>query len=350
VSAWTDNFAYVGTRATGNDGGTYLIVPPGWTGDATADVTVIHAPTNVVSIVGRIACDGPSDLPAVRALQTRFALAPLDSDAPEGGGIPTIDGAVPDALEFFEQLRRWLAAFPPNPEDAEYQARFTPLGILDASGSPYVAADPALAAALTTGATSGHEHLTSILRSGTRPKVNGWSNALHTFDYNRHYFELGTIDAPEWILSDPATARVERAIATLGGLWGNHGYEADYALVYIDAAGVQLNGAHKYELRFDEVPPCDAFWSITMYDTPNYYMVANPIDRYSIGDRTDGLMHRDDGSLVVFIQHDEPITPESKANWLPSPGGDFRPVLRMYAPRAQVLDGSYVLPPIVKVE
>ena len=92
----------------------------------------------------------------------------------------------------------------------------------------------------------------------------------------------------------------------------------------------------------------DAFWSLTMYDMPNYYLVANPIDRYSIGDRTPGVAYNDDGSLDLYLQHDSP-GPDKESNWLPTPSGDFRPLVRMYQPGAEVLDGSYELPAVTRV-
>jgi hypothetical protein len=126
------------------------------------------------------------------------------------------------------------------------------------------------------------------------------------------------------------------------------GYEASYAMVYQDEDGTQLNGGSRYQLRFGQTPPVSAFWSVTMYDTPNFFLVANPIGRYSVGDRTPGLHFADDGSLTIFMQRDEPQSPEQRANWLPAPAGDFRPILRMYEPGEAVFDGRYELPPITK--
>ena len=119
-------------------------------------------------------------------------------------------------------------------------------------------------------------------------------------------------------------------------------------MAYEDADGARLNGGSRYQLRFSQVPPVTAFWSVTMYDTPNFFLVANPIRRYSVGDRTPGLHIADDGSLTIYMQHDEPQSPGQQANWLPAPEGDFRPILRMYEPDQAVFDGTYQLPPITK--
>ncbi len=119
-------------------------------------------------------------------------------------------------------------------------------------------------------------------------------------------------------------------------------------MVYEDKDGSPLNGRSRYRLRFERTPPVEAFWSVTMYDTPDFLLVTNPIGRYSIGDRTPGLHVADDGSLTIFMQREEPEATEEQANWLPTPEGDFRPILRMYEPGAGVFDGSYELPPITK--
>jgi hypothetical protein len=102
-------------------------------------------------------------------------------------------------------------------------------------------------------------------------------------------------------------------------------------------------------MHFDRTPPVDAFWSLTMYDATDYYLVDNPIDRYSIGDRTPGVRYGAGGGLDLYLQRDSPGG-ERAANWLPTTAGAFRPLLRMYQPQAAILDGSYVLPPIARVD
>ena len=115
VDAWTNNFAYVGRRATGTEAGTFLLVPPGWQGNPPAGTQVIEFPTTVGTIVGRWACDGPADLAAVQALQNGLSLEPHGSPAPLRG-IPA-PAAVRAGLAFFEQMRTWMQAFPPSGPD-----------------------------------------------------------------------------------------------------------------------------------------------------------------------------------------------------------------------------------------
>jgi hypothetical protein len=344
VDAWTNNFAYVGHRATGTGAGSFLLVASDWDGEPADGATVIRLPTTVATIVGRWAVSGESDLPALRALQQGLTLTPT---AP-GHGLPEPDERVPEDLRFFEQLRVWMRAFPPAERDRRYQQRFEPLGVL-APESPYVDADAQLAASLRAGLATGRARLEEGLRHGGSPQQNGWDLTYHAFDYNLDFFEVGALDDPEWKLTDGPERYVLRAAAARGGLWGNHGYEAAYAMVYVDGDGRPLDGEHRYELSFTAVPPCRAFWSVTMYDTPEFFLVVNPIDRYSIGDRTAGLHRGADGSLTIVMQHDEPSEPERRANWLPTPAGAFRPILRMYEPAAAVFDGSYVLPAITRV-
>ena len=92
----------------------------------------------------------------------------------------------------------------------------------------------------------------------------------------------------------------------------------------------------------------DAFWSLTMYNVPDFYLVANPIDRYSIGDRTPGLRTAEDGSVTISMQTDSP-GPDKEPNWLPTPKRRFRPILRMYQPGPEILAGTYALPAVRRV-
>jgi len=348
VDAWTNNFAYVGSRATGDGAGDFLLMPPGWSGDVPAGVTRIPVPTNVATIVGRWACDGIDDLPAVRALQAQLSLTPVEPRASSRGLAVPIPG-VPEAIAFYEQLRTWMAAYPPAAADVAAQARFAPIGLLDPV-SPYVAPEAGLLEALTAGLAAGQAQLEAATKAGGGATASGWSAFVHIFDYNVHYLELGTLDTPEWRIEEPRRRFVTRAIAARAGLWGNHAYEAYYAQTYVDGTGTQLNGSRRYRMRFQQLPPVDAFWSVTMYATPDFYLVANPIDRYSIGDRTPGLVYASDGSLTLTLQHEPPTAADEIANWLPTPSGDFRPLIRMYRPQAAVLEGSYQLPPIESID
>lgn len=333
VSAWTDNFAYIGHRATGTGVGKFLLVPHDWNGQTPDDATVVRVPTRIASIVGRWAVDGDDDLPAVHALQDATLLTPLDSDAvPQG--IPEPAPGRTEAERFWAKYTTWSKAFTPAPRDADLHER-TLAQLADSSFDQ------------ETGYVAGKAALEQILASGgANPIVNGWNLTYHSFDYNLDYFEVGSLDDPKFKISDPQRRIVQRAGAALGGLWGNQSFEAAYIATYVDDRNEPLVGTETYTLHLRPTPPVGAFWSLTMYDVPDYYLVANPANRYSIGDRTPGLQYEPDGSLVITMSHEEPSDPRARANWLPTPRGAFRPILRMYEPAQEVLDQSYVVPAI----
>ncbi|MGW6916659.1 DUF1254 domain-containing protein [Kitasatospora sp. NPDC054939] len=343
IDAWTNNFAYLGSRATGTGAQKWLIVPPGWHGVPLEGHGLIESPTTVATVVGRTACDGPADLARAVAFQGGMELGALEAGG-VAAGLPRPDPEVPEALGFFERLRVWAAAFPPPAADLAYQQRFAPLGLLDGGPSPYRAAAPEWAAALSRGQAAGRERVEAATRPAVEESTGEWNANLHLFDYNLDHFGPGTLNDPEWRIPDRRAAYLTRAVAARAALWGNHAYEAVYASTFDDADGHPLTGAHAYTLRFDVPPPVDAFWSVTMYALPDYYLVANPIDRYAIGDRTPGLVRGEDGSLTLVLQHERPTDPDEAANWLPAPEGEFRPMVRLYQPQAAVLDGSYRLP------
>ena len=206
--------------------------------------------------------------------------------------------------------------------------------------------DPRETAVLVAGAKAGQAKIEELMQQ-IHATSAGWQMTTHLFDYNLDHLGLGTIAGPEWVIADRAQAYATRAVVARAGLWGNHGYEATYATIWVDGDGRPLDGAHRYELRLTQ-PPVDAFWSLTMYAPPEFYLVANPIDRYAIGDRTPGLRRETDGGVTVFIQKDPPDG-DKAANWLPAPDGPFRPIMRLYQPRTEILDGSYALPPITRL-
>lgn len=347
VDAWTDNFAYVGTRATGSAAGRFLLVPPEWeAGGGEDDATVIRFPTRIGTIVGRWAVAGEDDLPAVHALQDALSLTQTRESFAPAAGVPEVAPAPSEALTFFERMRVWSQAFPPADHDERTLATYEPLGL---TGTAPVGELPEeVRAALEEGYAVGKQALESALHTAI-PLVDGWQVNLHVFDYNVDFFEVGALDSPAWKLTDPTTRYAHRAAAALGGLWGNHGYEAAYFPTYVDADGEALTGEHEYRLRLQPTPPVGAFWSVTMYDLPQYYLVGNAIGRYSLGDRTPGIVYDADGGLTITMSAARPADGTAAANWLPAPRGAFRPLLRLYAPGPAVLDGNYRLSPIERV-
>ena len=159
-------------------------------------------------------------------------------------------------------------------------------------------------------------------------KINGWTTTLGS--------------------SEPGNGMFLRAAHTMilpGPV--NVPKEAVYWTTFKDGAGHTLSGVHNYLMHFppDGLPPNNAFWSLTMGDGQNRF-VANPINRYSVSDRT-GLVQNADGSTDIYIQNTAPVGHES--NWLPAPSGNFILWLRAYLPGQAILDGEYEVPPVVEV-
>jgi hypothetical protein len=322
-----------------------LLTPTGYDGPVPDGKSVIEAPSRVFVLLGRLQVDGEADLAAAHDLQDQFSLVPLDPSGGAVDGIPAPDANVADDLLFWEKFRVALAAFPPPDADSAFLSLCAEFHLTGAD-SPFVNPDSELHDVLVEGEKLGNALLEEL--STTLIKMeDGWATAMHAFDYNLDRCGPGTIDTPEWKIADREIAYATRAVAARMGLWGNHGYEADYEILWQDSERKFLDGSHTYELTLSPPPPVGAFWSLTMYDEPDYYLVANPIDRYSIGDRTPGLHYEEDGSLIIYMQHDSP-GPGQESNWLPAPSGRFRPVLRAYQPGSAILDQSYHFPGVTR--
>jgi len=143
---------------------------------------------------------------------------------------------------------------------------------------------------------------------------------------------------------------VNHAGVTKMGLLYSQKEVSTYHVGYLDGDNNSLNGANKYTIRFDTLPPVNAFWSVTMYDAKTQLYIENKINRYAPGDRTPGLQKDDDGSLTIYLQADEPADPKARANWLPAPKGAFYLALREYSPKAAILTREWIPPAVQKVK
>jgi hypothetical protein len=234
---------------------------------------------------------------------------------------------------FVNALLEWCQ--PPYPSEVAMFERFARVGI--GAGLPFEAdeLDDDVRAAIRRGVDSARAKMAHAVENLGDP-VNGWTGveALGS----REFFD------GDYLL---------RAAGAMAGWGGNDKIEAYYPIARADSNGDAFTGTRSYRLRFDTLPPAKAFWSVTMYDT-SYdgvagYLVDNPIGRYLVNSTTQGLVHGDDGSLTIHIQHGEPDSPEGKANWLPAPSGDFYLTMRIYWPEPEALDGSWEPPAVVPV-
>ena len=168
-----------------------------------------------------------------------------------------------------------------------------------------------------------------ILMHGYVTKVNGWTTI-----YGCGEPGIGILLRGACALTFPGPINVPQ--------------EAVYWITRVDSTGRMLSGQHDYIMRFaaGQLPPNDAFWSLTMADARNRF-VPNPINRYSVSDRS-GLVPNADGAVAIYVQHAAPAGHEP--NWLPAPTGKFILWLRVYLPGATILDGKYKVPQVVEAQ
>ena len=341
---WGHNVHYVGTKSTGTGPGTYLLAGPAWDGDAPSGVDdVLRFETDVVFIIGRTQLLGPDDVLTLGRIMAAYDLRPLSAHtgnpAPEAQPYdwPVWNDDASRDERFIGFVNALLPLCRPfHPEDVPHLERFARIGI--GPGKPFDAEvlDDATREAIRAGVAEARTAIEIQVATLGR-KANGWAMVVVFGDR-------------AWYSGD----HLLRAAGAMAGWGGNDLAEAAYPIAREDAGGEPLHGDHRYRLVLTSRPPAEAFWSFTMYDT-SYdgtagYLVENPIDRYLINSTTEGLVRGEDGSLTLCFQHDEPDTPEGRANWLPAPAGPFYVVLRMYLPGESVIDGSWDPPPVERVD
>lgn len=331
---YTHNFAYTGVRATGREAGTYLFAGPRWMGEIPKGISkVFDAETEFVGTLTRTQLMGPDDMAAMQAVQDGYRLTPLSQfiGEPAPAPAPTIawpawEAARAEGLDFIAYLNVLLSFMPVQASEQDMFARFARIGIgpgraFDASALP-----PKTRAAMEAGIAEA----STALKEG----------ALQQKD-SRALFGTRTDLGADCI--------TKRNYGAMLGIYGNTKEEAVYGSQQTDSEGKVLDGGRRWVLRFEpgQLPPVTEFWSITMYNLPQRLLVENPLNRYSIGSRTPGLMQGPDGSLEIYIQVDNP-GPEKESNWLPAPNGPFFFVGRFYGPKQEALDGRWALPPLTE--
>lgn len=320
VDAYLENLPYIGTRSTGGKGGHFLFAGPDWQGAIPEGVELRRLPTNSGAIALRygVSKEDPNDLDEVLKIQKKVFTTSLGNwgKADDFGKVTPMRMQRKDydgELAFFARMADLMNENPPRPHQREVLGMFKSIGI--ELGKPFVAANlhPATRAGLERALDDSQDLMNWTVKYRGTPYPTHWNN-LHEGQYGYHF--------------------INRAEGALEGLMVHDREEGVYFSTYEDAAGRLLDGNRRYVLHFakDEIPRLQdkGFWSVTLYGT-NYQLVDNAIDRYSIGDRTPGLRHNDDGSLTLYIQHEPPQ--DKSSNWLPSPAtGLFRLNYRIYLP------------------
>ena len=331
----TYNYGYIGSRATGNELGDYLVVAPDWKGETPPGIKkVFRSSTQFSAAAYRTQLFNAADMPKVIKVQSGYKVQPLSAylKQPAAPAAPAIDFPKIDKelvkTNFFQYLDFALQFAPVGPEEKAIREKLASIGI--GPGKKFDFKDLSLEhkAAVLLAMKEGEDKIDKAIASRGKD-INGWRvGGLAGGD--RAAFN------GDWL---------KRAALAKAGIYANDPVEAMYPLTRNDSKGETLDGSkHDYTLTFakDQLPPVNAFWSVTMYDGKTQLLIENPIDRYLINSpMLSGMKRNADGSLTLYIQHKSPGR-DKQANWLPSPNGPIYMVMRLYWPKSEP---PSILPP-----
>jgi hypothetical protein len=350
VDLYTDNYGYMGSRATGNGAGCYLVAGPEWKGQTPKGVKkVFRSETQLTLVIYRTQLFNPADMDNVKKVQAGYKMQPLSVflGQPAPPAAPAIDWPKFEQAAFttgFPEYLDFLLQFCPPVGTAAVEKplreKFAKIGIGPGKKAPHKDLPPALKAALGEGVKAAFARIGRTAESvGTT--VNGWQ--IGSAAGSREFYK------GNWAL---------RAAAAKLGIYGNSEAEAVYPFTRHDANGITLDGAkHTYQMTFPagQLPPVNAFWSITMYDGRTQLLIDNPINRYLVNSpMLPELKKNADGSITFYVQKDSPGK-DRESNWLPAPDGPMFVVMRMYWPKTTQLTvyplgkGSWKPPAMVPV-
>jgi hypothetical protein len=343
IDMYTHNFAYVGSRATGNEAGHYLLAGPTWQGAVPEGIKgVIRSETDFAFVLYRTQLFGSGDLEEVKKIQAQYTVRPLSQftgatppppTAPVDFMKPLSPEAQKTSPEFFAILNFLFRFTPTHPSETALMTRFAMAGL--GQGRSFDA-----------GALSADQR---------RAVEEGMADAWQTFAK----FKKEEVDTGKRTSGDGFGTReflhndyMNRMSAAVLGIYGNSKEEANYPIYFVDSERNPLNAATgRYTIRFESggLPPVNAFWSLTMYELPASLLTENAINRYLINSQmAPGLIRDADGGITLYIQHESPGK-DKEPNWLPAPSGPFFMVLREYWPKPEALDGSWNVPQPVRV-
>jgi len=341
IDAYTFNFDYAGSRATGNDGGSYLIAGPGWKGDTPKGIKkVFRSETEFVLPVVRTQLFNPADLDNVKKVQAGYKLQPLSAflgqpAPPAAPAITFIKPLTPDeqktSPEFFNILNFAMQYTPTNPSEKELMVRFAKIGVGAGKTIDVNALSPEAKTAFEQG------------------MADAWAEFA---DFKKTKMDTGQVTSGDLFGTREFLKNnyLYRMTAAVLGIYGNSKEEAMYPMYLADSTGQPMSGANKYTLRFPpgQLPPVNAFWSLTMYKMPESLLAANPINRYLINSPMLPQLVKDaDGGITLHIQNESPGK-DREANWLPAPKGPFVSAMRLYWPKDEALQGKWTAPKMTK--
>jgi hypothetical protein len=322
----TFNYGYIGSRATANEAGDYLVVGPDWKGPMPPGIKAFHSSTQFSLAIFRTQLFNPADMPNVVKIQSGYKIQPLSTfvKQPAPPAAPALDFPKANGemvkKNFFEYLDFALQFAPAGPEEKEIREKLARIGI--GPGKKFEFKDLSLEhkAEVALGMKDGEEKVEKEIAGGNK-MINGWH--IGSFFGDRAFFN------GNWLM---------RAAAAKAGIYGNDAVEAVYPMAKTMPDGEPLDGSkHNYTLTFaaNALPPVNAFWSVTMYDGKTQLLIENPIGRYLINSPVLPDMKKNaDGSLTLYIQKDSPGK-DKESNWLPAPNGPIYMVMRLYWPKTE---------------
>lgn len=341
IDMYTFDFAYVGSRATGNGAGSYLLAGPKWKGTTPKGVkAVIRSETEFAFVLYRTQLFNPADIENVKTIQAGYKVQTLSQflGTPAPAAAPAVNFVKPlmaeqerTSLQFFNVLNFILQFCPTHPSETALMARFAKIGV--GAGKPFDAGalSPDMRKALEDGMAdafkAADEYKATQIDTGKRTSGDNFgTRAFLNNDY------------------------MSRMSAAALGIYGNAKQEAMYPAYFVDAGKQKLDGSNRYTLRFapGQLPPVNAFWSLTMYELPASLLYANPLNRYLINSPILPNLKRDaDGGITLYVQNESPGA-DKEANWLPTPKGPFLVAMRLYWPKPEALSGKWKAPPLMR--
>jgi len=341
IDVYTQNFAYLGTRSTGNNGGHFMIAGPDWQGQQPLNIDrLLRSESNIAYALYRTQLFDDKDLPKVKQIQKGYKVQTLSEydEHQTPPAAPKIDWPKPkptmsDTPDLFRYLNFMLAFAPAQDVEKNLLARFKTIGI--EAGQPF--------------------DLTRLSAEQRKALEDGISDAKAEFAT----FKKTQVDTHQVTSGDFFGTRdhlkgnyLYRYAGANMGIFGNSAEEANYIGYFVDKDGKPVDTSKTdYTLHFDKgaLPPADAFWSLTLYNGKNKLLVANPLNRYLINSRMLPDLKLDaDGGLTLYVQQKAPAE-ELQSNWLPAPNGPFYGVLRLYLPQPQVASGQWKMPLLTPV-
>ena len=335
IDLYTYNFAYLGTRSFGNDGGTFMIAGPGWKGEIPKGVkAVMHSETEFAYLLFRTQLFNPADLNNVKRIQAGYHAQALSQylKQPAPAVAPGVNWPAPspDMLTtpaLFPYLNFMLQFCPANPAETELMARFAKLNVGAGKTFDFSKLSPESQKAVTDGIADAGKDLDALMKQINADQVAS-SDLFGTREFLKGNY-----------LYRYAGAKL--------GLYGNSGEEAIYLAYFVDANHQPLDASKTaYTMMFPkgQLPPAKAFWSITMYDGKTQFLVANTLKRYLLNSTMlKSFKYGSDGSLTIYVQKGSPGAAQ-EANWLPAPDGPFYAILRIYMPAPEVVNGTWKKP------